>query len=62
MVVDAVAVYVGQYISMIALEGIMGVFALISLGIVFWIKPKFADINPEALNPLDGVDQLTGQA
>jgi len=62
MVVDAVAVYVGQNISIIALEGIMGVFALISLGFVFWIKPKFADINPNASNPLDGVDQLTGQA
>ncbi len=61
MVVDAVAVYVGQNISIIALEGIMGVFALISLGIVFWIKPKFADINAEALNSLDGDDQVTGQ-
>lgn len=60
-VVDAASVYLGQNISMIALEGIVGVFALISLGIVFWIKPKFADINAEALNPPNGTEQLTGQ-
>jgi uncharacterized membrane protein YhfC len=41
-VVDALAVYLGQSISMIAVEGIVGVCAVISLGIVFWIKPKFA--------------------
>ncbi|MEK6753610.1 MAG: YhfC family glutamic-type intramembrane protease [Chloroflexota bacterium] len=47
--VDAVAVYLGQNISLLAVEGIVGVFAVISLGIVFWIKPKFAGmINAEA--------------
>jgi hypothetical protein len=46
---------------MIALEGIFGVFALISLAIVFWIKPKFADLNAEGLNLPDGADQVTGQ-
>lgn len=60
-VVDATAVYLGQNISMLALEGIVGIFALISLGIVFWIKPKFADLNAEALNPPDEVEQATGQ-
>jgi uncharacterized membrane protein YhfC len=48
-VVDAAAVYLVQNISMIALEGIVGVFALISLGVVFWLKPKFAgDMNVAA--------------
>jgi uncharacterized membrane protein YhfC len=61
-VVDAAAVYVGQNISVIASEGIIGAFALISLGIVFWLKPKFADLNAEALNQPDGIEQGTGQA
>jgi uncharacterized membrane protein YhfC len=61
MVVDAAAVYLVQNISMIALEGIMGVFALVSLGIVFWLKPKFADLNAEALSQPDGGKQVTGQ-
>jgi uncharacterized membrane protein YhfC len=60
-VVDAAAVYIGQNISVIASEGIIGVFALISLGIVFWLKPKFADLNAEALNKLDRIEQGTGQ-
>ena len=48
-IVDTVAVYLGQQISMLALEGIVGIFAIISLGIVFWMKPKFAEIaNTEA--------------
>jgi hypothetical protein len=51
--VDAVAVYLGQQISMIALEGIVGIFAIISVGIVSWMKPRFADIvNAEAQTPL----------
>jgi uncharacterized membrane protein YhfC len=61
-VVDAAAVYLVQNISMIALEGVVGIFALISLGIVFWMKPKFADINAEALNQSNGADQAAGQA
>jgi uncharacterized membrane protein YhfC len=60
-VVDAAAVYLGQNIGMLTLEGIVGVFALISLAIVFWIKPKFADLNAEELNLPDGADQVTGQ-
>jgi uncharacterized membrane protein YhfC len=51
-IVDAVAVYLGQQISMLALEGIVGIFAIISLGIVFFMKPKFAEIvNAEAQMP-----------
>ncbi|CAG0985440.1 hypothetical protein ANAEL_01994 [Anaerolineales bacterium] len=61
MVVDAAAVYLVQSISMLALEGIVGVFALISLGIVFWLKPKFADLNAEVSNQPDGVPQVTDQ-
>jgi len=60
MVVDAAAVYLVQNISMIALEGIVGVFALVSLGIVFWLKPKFADLNAKALNQPDGTEQAMG--
>lgn len=41
--VDAVAVYLAPQIDMLALEGIVGIFAVISLVIVFWLKPKFAD-------------------
>lgn len=44
-IVDAMAVYLAKDISMIALEGIVGVCAVISLGIVFWIKPKFAGLT-----------------
>jgi len=51
-IVDAVTVYLIQQISMLALEGIIGIFAIISLGIVFWMKPKFsAGVNAEAQTP-----------
>ena len=60
-VVDAAAVYLGQNISMLTLEGIVGVFALISLAIVFWIKPKFAGLNVEAANKPNELEQATGQ-
>lgn len=59
-VVDATAVYLVQNISMIALEGIVGVFALISLGVVLWLKPKFANLNVEALNKPDAIEQVMG--
>jgi uncharacterized membrane protein YhfC len=55
-IVDAVAVYLGQQISMIALEGIVGIFAIISLGIVFWMRPRFAEIDHiEVKTPLDEI-------
>jgi len=44
-IVDATAVYLGQQISMLALEGIVGIYAVISLGILFWMKPKFAELT-----------------
>lgn len=53
-IVDAVAVYLGQRISIVAIEGIVGIFAVISLGIVFWMKPKFTNAaNTEAQTPLN---------
>lgn len=58
-IVDAVAVYLVQQISMLALEGIIGIFAIMSLGIVFWMKPKFADAaNLEAHSLLN--ETVTG--
>jgi len=60
-VVDALAVYLGQSISMLALEGIVGVCAVISLGIVFWIKPKFAGFaNVEAQSLIEKTETGTG--
>lgn len=41
-IIDAVAVYVGQQGSMLVVEGLVAVFAMISVGIVIWLKPKFA--------------------
>jgi uncharacterized membrane protein YhfC len=40
--VDAAAVYLGQQISMLGLEGIVGVFAVISLILVIWLRLKIA--------------------
>ena len=60
-IVDAAAVYLVQHISLLSLEGIVGVFALISLGIIFWLKPKFVDLNTRQENPFDGAEQTTGQ-
>ncbi|RIK31229.1 MAG: hypothetical protein DCC56_03320 [Anaerolineae bacterium] len=47
--VDAVAVYVGQSVGILQTEGLVAVFAAISLWIVFRMKPKF--------EPLDEVNQ-----
>ncbi|MBI5840621.1 MAG: YhfC family intramembrane metalloprotease [Chloroflexi bacterium] len=47
-IADAAAVYLEQQINMLALEGIVGLFAIVSLIIVFWMKPKFASaVNVE---------------
>jgi uncharacterized membrane protein YhfC len=40
--VDAVAVYVAQQVGILAVEGIVAIFAIISLWIVFRMKPRFA--------------------
>jgi uncharacterized membrane protein YhfC len=39
--VDAVAVYVGQQVGVLAAEGILTVFAIISVWIVFKMRPMF---------------------
>jgi uncharacterized membrane protein YhfC len=41
--VDAVAVYVGQEVGILAVEGIVAVFAIISLWIVFRMRSMFAN-------------------
>jgi uncharacterized membrane protein YhfC len=40
--VDAVAVYVAQKVGILEVEGIVAIFALISLGIVFMLRPMFS--------------------
>ena len=45
--VDAVAVYVGQKIGILQVEGLVAVFAVISLWIVFMLRPKF---NQDAID------------
>jgi len=59
-IVDASAVYLGQYINAISLEGIIGIYAIISLGIVFWMKPKFADV--ESLEAQSLLNQRTSSS
>jgi len=41
-IVDGVAVYFGQKIGMLSLEALVGVMAIISLGIVFWLRKNFS--------------------
>jgi uncharacterized membrane protein YhfC len=41
--VDAVAVYVGQEVGILAVEGIVAVFAIISVWIVFKMRPMFSE-------------------
>lgn len=43
--VDAVAVYVGQSVGVLQTEGLIAIFAVISLWIVFKMRPKFEQIN-----------------
>ena len=58
-IVDAGAVYLGQNISMIALEGVIGLFAIVSIVIVLWMKPKFAVLNVEMASQPDAAKQPT---
>lgn len=44
--VDAVAVYVGQQIGILQVEGLVAIFALISLWIVFRLRPGFPADEP----------------
>lgn len=43
--VDAVAVYVGQSVGVLQTEGLIAIFAVISLWIVFKMRPKFEQVN-----------------
>jgi uncharacterized membrane protein YhfC len=52
-IVDALAVYLGQNISMLALEGVVGVCAVISVIIVLQMKPMFEKIMPEVQSPIE---------
>lgn len=57
-IVDAVAVYLVQKIDMLVLEGIIGLFAIVSVMIVFWLKPKFAKLaSAESKGQPDGAEQ-----
>lgn len=57
-IVDAVAVYLVQKIDMLVLEGIIGLFAIVSVMIVFWLKPKFAKLaGAESKGQPDGAEQ-----
>ncbi|HMS01203.1 MAG TPA: YhfC family glutamic-type intramembrane protease [Anaerolineales bacterium] len=51
--VDAVAVYASKSVGVLQTEGLVAIFALISLWIVFKMRPKFEQINqagePEAV-------------
>lgn len=49
--VDAVAVYMIQKVGVLAVEGIVAVFALISLWIVFILRPMFSQDMTEAPTP-----------
>ncbi|MEW6405576.1 MAG: hypothetical protein AB1649_27600, partial [Chloroflexota bacterium] len=50
--IDGIAVYLGQQINIAVLEGIIAIFAVISLVIVFWLKRRFIHQEPlEAQTP-----------
>jgi hypothetical protein len=40
--VDAVAVYVGQEVGILAVEGIVAIFAIVSIWIVLRFRDKFS--------------------
>lgn len=43
--VDAVAVYIGQTVGVLQVEGVVAIFAIASLWIVFMMQPKFSQVN-----------------
>jgi hypothetical protein len=54
--VDAVAVYVGQAVGPLAAEGLLAIFAMISVWIIFRMRSMFSQ---DAAN-LSGQEVLTG--
>ena len=49
--IDAVAVYVVQEVGVLEVEGIVAIFALISLGIVFRLRQSFTNNEPRTPEP-----------
>ena len=49
--IDAVAVYVVQEVGILEVEGIVAVFALVSLWIVFRLRQNFSDDKPRTPEP-----------
>ena len=60
-VIDASAVYLGQSISAVAVEGIIGVFAVISILITIWIKPRLIALNPSMLDQTNNMEQMQSE-
>ena len=48
--VDALVVYLLPSVGALGIEGIVGICALISLGILFWMRPKFIESQPGNLS------------
>ena len=44
-IVDAVAVFVGQSVGILQAEGLVAIFAVISVWIIFKMKPKYEQMN-----------------
>lgn len=44
-IVDGLAVYLGQNLNPLTLEGVIAVCAGISVAITIWVKPKFTTVN-----------------
>jgi len=55
--IDTTAVFLGQKMAMIATEGIIGIFAILSLSIVIWMRPKFLKSLHEEVTTFDNADQ-----
>ena len=54
--IDAGAVYLAQKISMVSLEGVMGVCAIISIGIVLWLRPRFPKLTAEISEQIENTE------
>ena len=48
--VDALVVYLLPTVGELGIEGIVGICALISLGILFWMRSKFTESQPGSLS------------
>lgn len=57
---DAIAVYFAQKISAVAIEGIWVVFAVLSILIVVWLKPRFATLYANSISQTNNAEQIQG--